>query len=408
MNRLFFTTLTVALLAWTACEESTPDIVPPVDPIPVESVAELARMNQALGWKLFNQQQLEKPGDNILLSPYSIQTAVNMALNGARTQTLDDLLEVLECSNCKVGDINTLHRDLNTLLTQQSGHPTLTVSNRFYYDAARMTVKPPFLAQLADSYACGADNIDFSNEAAALANINGWVYASTNQKIDQILERITPLDVAFLINALHFKADWATGFSPDLTYTAPFRRADGSEVSVPFVSADRDFTFAQTAQYNIVDIPFRDSTFSVSLIQPGSAAPAANWHSSITPDVWRNMYSGMTYGRAQVFFPKLDMAYQNDLVNGLKTLGVTAPFSESDADFTDMGTSTNNIFIHQIQHKTVLVMDERGAEGAAVTSIGFGITSVPPTFQYNRPFVLVLRHIATNSIVFLGYVADPS
>ncbi len=407
MNRFLFFGITCAVLGFAACDEATnnPDTT---DPIPVENVAELARMNQVLGWKVFNQQQVEKPGENVLISPYSIQTAINMAMNGARTQTLDAFLTLLDCDNCKVGDINALHRDLNTLLTQQSGHPTLTVSNRFFYDATRMTVKPAFLSTVADSYGAGADNIAFSDETAALATINAWVYASTNQKIERILERITALDVAFLINALHFKADWATGFSPELTNDAPFRRPDGTEVSVPFVSADRNFTFAQTPQFNVVDIPFRDSTFSVSLIQPGVANTATDWHRIITSDTWSALYGGMAYGRAQVYFPKLRLAYQNDLVDGLKTLGVTAPFNEADADFTDMGTASRNIFINQIQHKTVLEMDERGAEGAAVTSIGFGVTSVPPTFQFNRPFVLVLRHISTNSIVFLGYVADPS
>lgn len=407
MNRFLFVAITCTVLGFAACEEA-PNPPDTTDPIPVEDVAELARMNQVLGWKVFNQQQTEKPGENVLISPYSIQTAINMAMNGARTQTLDAFLTLLDCDNCKVGDINALHRDLNTLLTQQSGHPTLTVSNRFFYDATRMTVKPAFLSTVADSYGAGADNIAFSNEATALATINAWVYASTNQKIDRILERITNLDVAFLINALHFKADWATGFSPELTNAAPFRRPDGTEINVPFVSADRDFSFAQTPQFNVVDIPFRDSTFSVSLIQPSAANTAADWHRTITAATWPPLYDGMTYSRAQVYFPKLKLSYQNDLVEGLKTLGVTAPFNEADADFTDMGTASRNIFIKQIQHKTVLEMDEHGAEGAAVTSIGFGIESAPPTFLFNRPFVLVLRHISTNSIVFLGYVADPS
>jgi serine protease inhibitor len=52
-------------------------------------------------------------------------------------------------------------------------------------------------------------------------------------------------------------------------------------------------------------------------------------------------------------------------------------------------------------------MDEKGVEGAAVTSIGFGVNSIPPTFMFNQPFVLVLRHVATNTLVFMGYIADP-
>jgi serine protease inhibitor len=109
-----------------------------------------------------------------------------------------------------------------------------------------------------------------------------------------------------------------------------------------------------------------------------------------------------------VFFPKLKLTYDNDLINTLKTLGVQDAFSAQLADFTDLGTASNNIFINQIKHKAVLEIDEKGAEGAAVTSIGFGVTSAPPTFWFNRPFVLVLRHIPTNTLIFTGYVANPA
>lgn len=85
-------------------------------------------------------------------------------------------------------------------------------------------------------------------------------------------------------------------------------------------------------------------------------------------------------------------------------LGVKDAFSESAADFTNMGTS----FINQIKHKAVLEVDEKGAEGAAVTSIGFALTSVPLVFRFDRPFVVVLRYIPTNALLFTGYVADPA
>lgn len=409
MNRiiLFFSLAALLIGSLLSCDVApiSPDNN---DPVPVEDVAAVAAMNRTLGWKIFNQQQLEKPGENVLVSPFSIQAAINMALNGAKGNTLAELLDLLECKNCDVADINTLHRNLTTLLAEQSGHPDLTVSNRFFYDDARMTARADFLETINTHYACGAEVLDFDAEEAALAAINDWVKNSTNGKIDRILNQITPLDVAFLINALHFKADWAMGFSEEMTYPASFRRPDGSEVTVPFVSADRDFSTAQTPGFRLVDIPFKDSTFSISFIQPSATNTASDWHQTITPATWEAMYAGMTYGRALVSFPKLKLAYENDLIAALKALGVNAPFGEATADFTDMGTASRNIFIKQIKHKAVLEVDEKGAEGAAVTSIGFGITSVPPSFRFDSPFVLVLRHTGTNTILFTGFVADPS
>lgn len=407
MNKTRITFLfctTIGLTLW-ACTPK--DDIQKGDPIPVENVEAVAQMNQVLGWKLFNKEVAAKPDENILISPLSIQTAVNMALNGAKGNTLDEFLELLNCKGCSVLDINQRHRDLMTLLSSQSGHAKLTLANRFFYDSNRMSPKSPFLEQINTYYSAGNENVNFSNVQPALNTINGWVKANTNQKIDKILNNITAQDVAFLINALHFKADWAKAFSAEITQLAPFQKADGTQVQVPMMSADRDFVVSQTADFTLVDIPLRDSIFSVSLAMPTAASGTPNWQRNITPDLWKSMYANTFYGRAMVFVPKLKMSYENDLIQSLKALGVQAPFDETTADFTLLGTATRNIFINQIKHKAVFEMDEKGVEGAAVTSIGFGVTSLPPMIQFNRPFVLVLRHIPTNALVFTAYVADP-
>jgi serpin B len=406
MNKLYFFLLLLIGSFSPACKV----IVDPPDPEPVsvDSVAQVAQMNQTLGWKVFKKEQFDHPNKNILISPFSIHTALTMAANGAKGNTRSEILNLMGCENCNLDDLNQLHEDLTTLLTQQSGQADLTVANHFFYDNQRVTVKIPFLETLSTHYNSGADNLNFTNEQASLDQINNWVKTNTNNKIEKILERIDALDVAFLINALHFKADWATGFAEQLTSAQTFTKGDGTTVEVDFVTADRNFSFAQSDDYRIVDIPFKDSIFSVSFIQPGTLNTNGLWVNEITPQIWQGMYANMQYNRAMVFFPKLKLTYDNDLINTLKTLGVQDAFSAQLADFTDLGTASNNIFINQIKHKAVLEIDEKGAEGAAVTSIGFGVTSAPPTFWFNRPFVLVLRHIPTNTLIFTGYVANPA
>jgi serine protease inhibitor len=114
------------------------------------------------------------------------------------------------------------------------------------------------------------------------------------------------------------------------------------------------------------------------------------------------------FGRAIVSFPKMKLSYEADLVNSLKKLGMNAAFYESSADFKAMGTAAKNIFINQIKHKAVLEVDEKGAEGAAVTAVGFGITSLPPVLNFNKSYYLVLRNLKTNTILFIGFVGkDP-
>lgn len=393
------------ILSAAACDKSeTPKV--DIKPVPVESVSELAKMNQIVAWKLFAQEQAEQAGENILISPLSIQTALNMALNGANGSTLEELQQLLGCPDCDLEDLNRLQRDFLVLLSQQSGHPSLTVANGFFYDPNRINVKADFLSTMDSQYDSELEELNFDAEQAALQIINDWVKEGTKGKIPTILDQITPLDVAFLINALHFKADWASGFSEETTFTGTFTKGDGSQAEVPFVSGDRLLSFSQADGFNLVDLPFRDSTFSLSLVQPNGDVPN-NWMAAFNPDSWQALYRNMTYERALLSFPKLKLSYENDLIKGMQALGVNAPFDPNLADFERMGTAANNLFINQLKHKAVLEVDEKGAEGAAVTVVGIGTTSLPPSFRFDSPFVLALRHIPTGALVFVGLVVDP-
>lgn len=398
--------LLLSLLFLFACQKN--DLIVELPPVSPTEVDQVAQMNQVLAWKIFNQEQLAKPDQNILLSPFSIQTALLQATNGAQGNTKDELLQALNSNGWAIDDINPKHKDLTTLLTKQSGSPQVTVANHYFYDPGRMTVKTPYLDKIQFYYKCGADNLSFSNEQNALETINGWVKTNTQNKIDNILDRVTDDDVAFLINALHFKADWNIGFSEELTFSNPFTLHNGQQVTANYVNADRDFTFAEDPSYRLVDIPFKDSTYSFSLIQASSTNKNPDWALTLDHTAYKSLVDQLKVDRALVYFPRLKLAYENDLIQSLKNLGINDAFSDRDADFSIMGTAAQNIFINQIKHKAILEVDEHGAEGAAVTSIGFGITSLPPVFNYNHPFVLVLRHIATNTPLFIGYVADPS
>ena len=56
-------------------------------------------------------------------------------------------------------------------------------------------------------------------------------------------------------------------------------------------------------------------------------------------------------------------------------------------------------------HKTFLEVNEVGTEAAAVTGIGVGVTSLPPQFRVDRPFLFAIRERFTGTILFLGKIA---
>jgi serine protease inhibitor len=397
--KYIFTIFGIFIFVSCSDESNTIDDVPPVK---LEDIASIAAMNNKVAWDLFDSEITAKPQKNVLISPFSIQTALSMTNNGAGGNTLQEMLRLMYCSGCDVNSINQQLKNLTSYLTKQSGHPTLTITNGYFYDKSRIALRETFVKTLQNDFGCTFNDENFNNEKQSLDNINAWVKTQTNDKIDKILEKITPLDVAFLINALHFKADWSTGFDPAMTSKQNFIRADGTTVKQDFVSGDRSVPHALKSGFMIADLPFKDSTYSMSLVTHLNTGTAVKF----TPAIYAELLGALKYQRAILSFPKIKLAYQTDLIPTLKSLGMKEAFNENLADFKAMGTASKNIFIKQVIHKAVLEADEKGAEGAAVTAIGFGVTSVPPPLLFDKPFYLIIRNIKTNTILFIGYVGE--
>lgn len=396
--KMWLSLLTITLLL--SCTNDRLEIIS--DPPPALTDSTFALINNSLAWDLFESEINSKPGKNILISPFSIQTALAMAINGAGGNTLDEMLGLMHCPGCDVNTLNQHNKNLHFYLTNQSGHPKLTVTNGYFYDKSRISIKEDFTKTLQSDYSCTFKDENFNNEVQSLENINGWVKNQTNGKIDKILEKITPLDVAFLINALHFKADWSMGFNPESTSKQNFKRADGTIIKQDFVSGDRNVPHVSTAGFIMADLPFKDSTYSLSLVTHSDVGPTVKF----SPAKYEELLKALKYQRALISFPKIKIAYLTELIPTLKSLGMNDAFNDQRADFKAMGTANKNIFINQVIHKAVLEVDEKGAEGAAVTAIGFGITSVPQPLKFDKPFYLIIRNIRTKTILFIGYIGE--
>jgi serine protease inhibitor len=101
------------------------------------------------------------------------------------------------------------------------------------------------------------------------------------------------------------------------------------------------------------------------------------------------------------------MKMHYDLKNILQKMGITDPFNER-AKFETMGTASGKILLTRAIHDVFMKVDEKGMEGAAVTTIGVGTTSMPPSIYFDRPYMMVVRDRATGTYLFMGKIEDPT
>ena len=120
--------------------------------------------------------------------------------------------------------------------------------------------------------------------------------------------------------------------------------------------------------------------------------------SQVSKDLRRN--------RIELTMPPFEFEAQFKLGAMLQKMGMSNAFNPQLADFSGMD-GTKSLSISDAFHKAFVLVNENGTEAAAATGVVIGVTSLPPRVRVDRPFIFLIRDIATNTTLFVGRVMDP-
>ena len=244
-----------------------------------ERTAELAAVvdgNNAFAWSLYDVLRAE-PG-NRFFSPFSLYSALSMTYAGARGETAIQMREVLHIGS----DDAQHHAGLGALLRDLSGEKEgrayqLSIANRIFGQVG-LEIEPAFLGLVETNYEAPLEQLDFAGAPeASRSAINDWVAEQTEDKIDELLEQgtITTDTAVVLANAIYFWALWAEQFDPADTRDAPFTLADGSQVTVPMMSAEVDaraaLGYPDDGSPSVLELDYEDHEVSFVVLLPASS-----------------------------------------------------------------------------------------------------------------------------------------
>jgi serpin B len=197
-------------------------------------------------------------------------------------------------------------------------------------------------------------------------------------------------------------------FDEEDTQEGPFHLENGEQVMVDMMSQKKDFSMHFSDKVNMIDLPYGDSLFSMTVMMPADEGTTLD--EFIAQDLSRENFDSWTASLSErempLKFPKFELSYEIRLNDILISMGMEDAFDGSKADLTGIN-SNGGLFITEVKHKTFITVDEVGTEAAAVTSVGIGITSTPQTFSVNRPFVFVIREQNSGTILFMGKINNP-
>lgn len=396
----------------TSCEEQPAKILP-TEPVEIELTLkqkEVVASANRFAFDLFKPVVSgETSGKNIMISPFSIASALSMSLNGAAGGTFDAIKSALRYDGMSLDEINDTYRKLARDMVPVDERVVLEIANSVWAEN-QFPVKKEFIEALKEWYLAEARNFDV-RDPRSVDLINGWIEEMTHDRIQKMIAQLDPDLAMLLINAVYFNGKWKHQFDTKNTADRPFYLAPGNPVNVPMMYQKQKFAVAGADMVKLVELPYGQGNYSMVVALPDEGVSAADVAAYIDAEKWDEWMEKLTYGTTEVelFMPKFKYEYKRKLNDDLIALGMGPAFESGKADFSRI--SDVDVFISFVLHQTFIENKEEGTEAAAATVIGFTRTSLPPepeTVNLNRPFLYFIRETTTGTIVFMGFVSDPA
>lgn len=343
---------------------------------------------------------------NLFISPLSASFALGMTLNGADGETFDGMLEALRIGETDRSRINAAYRDLIALLLELDSSVDMRIANAIWYRNT-FPFHQAFLDTASHYFNARVAGLDFANPAT-VDRINAWVDTATAGKITKVLDGIADEIVMLLMNAIYFKGSWRSQFDPARTQDAPFAIERGSSYTARMMQlGEQQVALASVNGAQAVDLPYGRAAFTMTAILPPAGTDVDAFIQTLDQSKWDAIIAALHQTKADVFLPKFRMAWEDTLNSDLKAMGMSNAFCWGCANFTRMSPLGHKLYIDFVKQNTFVNVNEEGTEAAAVTTVGVGLTSLPPSIRFNRPFVFVIRERLSGTILFMGKVAVP-
>ncbi|MHB1846616.1 MAG: serpin family protein [Deltaproteobacteria bacterium] len=328
-----------------------------------------------------HRQLASQPG-NLFYSPYSI--SLDLAEMNARGNADPSLASTLDFT-LPAPRLDAAFDALDLDLTSIEGSTEAGQGYQFQEASAvwsALGVDPAWAATLAQYY--GTQVLTGSDPGQALA---GWQTSNSPDPLLPAPELIAACDL-FLATFVNFDAAWQTAFDPAATRSGSFTRADGSGVTVPFMSQAVTLPVSNGVD-EAVELPYDGGKLAMLVVVPQDLS---TFEQSLDPSVLAGLLSGLAPQSVQLSLPKFSFRHGQDILPTLKAMGLTLG-----------GGGEWEVF-----HAAEIQVSEQGTEAQASTVASHSPSAGPPALAIDRPFLFFILEPSTGTVLFIGRIEDPS
>jgi serpin B len=385
----------------------------------IEIIKRSPKSSNILAFDLY--KELSAKEKNLTFSPFSVSLALAMTYAGAKDETEQSMKNTLYFGE-NTRNFHKSYGEFANLLAHKdrTGKETvLKISNALWLQK-NFHVLDDFKGTLADAYGANPVVLDFKNEPGPSTKlINQTVSAQTNGEIDKLLKQDLKENTRLVLtNAIYFKSKWQSQFLDDDTEKDDFFKADGSTMKAKFMKQIDHFFYSEDDKKQYLMMHYKDYEFAALFVLPREGKFKAV-EEELNDDSFNNMFNGLiTRKKVNVWLPKFSQRTSPNMKEVLIDLGLGVLFDRHKANLRKINDDIDvkkNLYVGDILHEAVVKMYEAGTTAAAATAVvNVEEVSMPPVepekivkFHAKRPFLFLIVHIPSKTILFMGRVDEP-
>jgi serine protease inhibitor len=356
------------------------------------------------GARIFDRLLGAAANQSVVVSPFSLDTALDMLTLGAERDTARRLNASLPTGRA----VKTVAELQKSLASAQSEGVTFKSANALWLKQ-KAAARSSYVAAMQGVFDATVENANFS-DPETVKKINGWVKENTQNLIPQIVDRLDPRAEFVLVNTIYFKGNWANPFDKANTKPGPFTRADGSQHDVPMMTTTTQLEYAETPQWHAVKVPYSGNRFAMIVATSRGEAKGSDVRRALgSADLFKTIADAQWQEReVNLALPRFRAEFGADLTEALSRQGLGAVFG-SKANFGQMTSAP--VKATSVIQRALVEVTEEGTEAAAATAVTATRSldgPEPVNFTADKPFVFAIVDRKTGMALFLGYIADPA
>ncbi len=381
-----------------------------------EEYKELTEANSTFAFNLFSTlidnkeiSANRKMKTNVFISPFSISAALTMTYNGAMGETKLAMAKTLQIDKLDTESINKSFLYLIKVLQKDKNVET-SIANSLW-GAKGIVFKEPFLNNMETFYNAQLTTLDFLDPISPDI-INKWIEDNTKGKIKNMLKKIDPLAILYLVNTIYFKGRWTNPFDKEDTKEGNFNLENGTTKKVMMMNInDEEYNYTETETFQAIALPYGEKrTTRIYIFLPREGQKVYDLAKSFDYNLWKKTKYMEKAKINHLSIPKFRIEFEKLLNDELINMDMGIAFSDG-ANFNDI--SDEESFISEVLHSAIIEINEEGAEASASTYIEDVVTdAIEETktidFIADHPFLFIIDDYKTNTIMFMGILNDPT